>query len=205
MRFLILFISILFAYEANIVEVNRDTAKIDKYVKKGISAIVICPYLNEEIICARAVSQGKSIKLEIYDNLKNPAFALPIVTPKKGDRVIFAKNYSRILIIAPDQDTYLKIKDCYKNATVISPDLLAANIEKFDKSSIIDFAKRFDIGRIIFALDRLYEVDAYSFYVIKSKDYKVPKYQKAFFTYFKKFDIKPFKWKIVNGKLIIKD
>ena len=71
------------AYEVNILSVNNDIAIIDKYVKKGVSGVVICPYEDKKIICARAISFGKKAKLAIYDNLKNEAFALPIVYPKK--------------------------------------------------------------------------------------------------------------------------
>ncbi|NPA11743.1 MAG: hypothetical protein GXO62_05840 [Epsilonproteobacteria bacterium] len=199
------FASWLFAYQAHITDVNGDIAKIDVYVKKGVSAKVICSYLKEDIICANAISLGKKIKLLPYEELKNPAFATPYVLPKKGDLVIFAKNYDRILIIAPTQSEYLKAKELYKNATIISPDVLAAFIDEFNTKTVKDFAKEFDIGRVIFILDKLYEVDSQSMYVIKTKPFNASKYKKAFFTYYKKFDLEPFKWKIVNAKLQIKE
>ena len=88
---LVLFVFVfLNAYEiAKIVEVNNQEIKLDKNIKLGISGIVLCPYEKEDIICARAISYGNKAKLFVYDDLKNDAFALPLVYPKKGDKVIF--------------------------------------------------------------------------------------------------------------------
>ena len=93
MRLFLLVIAaiLLNAYEVNILNVNQDTAVIDNYVKKGVSGVVLCPYEGKRIICARAVCFGKRAKLKIYDNLKNEAFALPLVVPKKGDKILFSK------------------------------------------------------------------------------------------------------------------
>lgn len=176
---------LLNAYEVNIINVNNDTAVIDKYVKKGVSGVVLCPYDGKKIICARAVCYGKKAKLNVYDDLKNDAFALPLVTPKKGDKILLAKDYDRILIIAPNQLEYLKIKQNYKNATIISPDIFATFIEEApSKEDFINFAKKMNIGRIVFVLDKVYEVDAYSFYAVKSYGKNSVKYTNAFFTTF---------------------
>ena len=179
------------AYEVNILNVNNDIAIIDKYVKKGVSGVVICPYEDKKIICARAISFGKKAKLAIYDNLKNEAFALPIVYPKKGDKVIFAKDYNRVLIIAPNQVEYLKVKENYKNNLIISPDIFAPFVDEIPtKEEFINFAKEMDIGRYIFILDKIYEVDANSFYVVKKYGKNSTKYKEIFFTNYKKEGIK---------------
>jgi hypothetical protein len=176
---------LLNAYEVNILSVNQDTAVIDKYVKKGVSGVVLCPYEGKRIVCARAVCFGKRAKLKVYDDLKNDAFALPLVTPKKGDKILLAKDYDRILIIAPNQFKYLKTKEKYKNATIINPDIFATFIEDAPtKEDFVNFAKKMNIGRIIFVLDKVYEVDAYSFYAIKTYGKNDVKYKSAFFTTF---------------------
>ena len=187
MRLFLLVIAtiLLNAYEVNIISVNQNTVKIDKYVKKGVSGVMLCPYDGKKIICARVVCFGKRAKLKIYDDLKKDSFALPLVTPKKGDKIILAKNYDRILIIAPNQIEYLKAKAKYKNATLISPDIFATFIEDAPtKEDFINFAKKMNIGRIIFVLDKVYEVDAYSFYAIKTYGKNDVKYKSAFFTTF---------------------
>lgn len=179
------------AYEVKILDVNNDFVIINKYVKKGVSGVVICPYEDKKIVCAKAISFGKKAKLEIYDNLKNEAFALPLVYPKKGDTIIFAKDYNRILIIAPNQVEYLKVKEKYKNSIIISPDIFASFVDEIPtKKEFINFAKEMDIGRYIFVLDKIYEVDANSFYIIKKYGKSNAKYKEIFFTNYKKEDIK---------------
>ena len=193
MRWILSFLMFLSlnAYEVEILDVNNDVVTINKYVKKGVSGVVVCPYEDKKIICARAISFGKKAKLEVYDNLKNEAFALPTLYPKKGDKIIFAKDYNRILIIAPNQLEYLKVKENYKNNIIISPDIFAAFVDEIPiKEEFINFAKEMDIGRYIFVLDKIYEVDANSFYVIKRYEKNTKKYKEVFFTNYKKENIK---------------
>ncbi|WP_457560086.1 plasminogen-binding N-terminal domain-containing protein [Caminibacter sp.] len=195
---LLFFIAVLsFAFDVKITGVEGKTVTLERNVQKGISGIVLCPYLKEEIICARAVSFGKYAKLYAYSELKNPAFALPLVYPKVGDTVIFAKDYNRIMIIAPNQTDYLKVKNMYKNYTIISPDVFyAITDDKISEHKFVRFAKFMNIGRYIFVLkDGIYEVDAISFYVINKKQFKGAVYKKAFFTYARGFDIKPVNYK----------
>ncbi|GAB6044617.1 hypothetical protein JCM11957_02150 [Caminibacter profundus] len=193
--FFVLFLTV-FAFaeiRANLVEVYNNYGKIDKKLKKGTSGIVLCPYEGEKIICARAVANGNLVDFYTYDTLRNDAFALPVVVPKKGDEVVFEKDYNRIMIIAPNQEVYLMIRNKYKNAIIISPDILASFIDGMpDISTFRKFAIENNIVRYIFVIGKkLYEVDSFSFYVINShKIKKTSKYNKAFFTYFNNFDIK---------------
>ena len=181
---------LLNGYEVTITGINGNIVSLDKYVKKGVSGVVLCPYENKKIICAKAVTFGKKAKLEIYDNLKNEAFALPVILPKKGDKIILAKNYNRIMIIAPNQYLYLKTKEKFKNAVIISPDIFANFLEEIPtKNEFINFAKKMDIGRYVFVLDRVYEVDADSFYAIKKYGKNTQKFKEIFFTTYPKFDI----------------
>ena len=188
--FFLLFLS-LNAYEVKILDVNNDIATIDKYVKKGVSGVVVCNYEDKEIICARAISFGKKVKLKIYDNLKNEAFTLPIIHPKKGDKIILAKDYNRILVISPNQLEYLKVKEKYKNNIIISSDIFGAFVDDIPtKKEFINFAKETNIGRYVFVLDKIYEVDANSFYVLKKYGKTNAKYKEVFFTNYKKEGIK---------------
>ena len=197
MRIIFVLFLAVFAFakiDATIISVNKDEALIDKNIKTGISGLVICPYSNEKIICARAVAFGKKVKFYNYETLKNDAFALPLVVPKSGDKIVFEKDYNRIMIIAPNQEIYLMLKKKYQTENVIiSPDVFAAFLD--DMPGINDFrnfAKVMNIGRYVFALNnKVYEVDSYSFYVINSHLLqKNASYTKAFFTYFSNFDIK---------------
>ncbi len=188
---LIMFALVLNAYQVKILNVNKNMVTFDKYVKKGVNGYVLCPYEGKNIICAKVVSEGKRGRLSVYGNLKNDALALPVVLPEAGDNVVLAKDYDRILIIAPNQKEYLLTKSHYKNDTVISADVFASFLDDLPKKKeFIGFAKKMDIGKIVFVLDKVYEVDANSFYAIKKYGSNSVKYKEMFFTTYPKFDIK---------------
>jgi len=180
---------------ANIIYVNNDIINLNKNIKKGISGIVLCPYEKEEIICARCVSLGeKKAKLYVYKDLQNKAFALPVVLPKVGDKVIFGKNYKRIMIIAPNQEVYLKLKEKYQNSfTIIPVDVFAAFLDDIPiKKDFVKFAREMNIGLFVFALDRIYFVDSDSFYDFLTQNYTFKpnlKFKKPFYSSYN-FDIK---------------
>jgi len=191
--FLILFFAIFAnaAYIVTITDVNGLEVKLANSIKKGVSGVVLCPYEKENIICAKAVSYGNYAKLYPYTSLKNDAFALPLVYPKKGDKIIFGKNYGRIMIIAPNQTIYLKLKEKYKNLTVIPIDTFAAFLDDLPtKKNFVNFAKKMDIGLYIFVLDKIYLVDSYSFMPIdvEKLPFSFKNFQKPFYSSYK-FDI----------------
>ena len=198
MRIILILFSAVLAFSqgisVNILNVNKNKITISKAIKKGISGVVLCPYEKSKIICARAVSLGgDEALLYTYKALKNDAFALPVVFPKKGNEVLFAKDYSRIMIIAPNQTLYLKTKEKYPNNTVIPIDVFGAFLhEKPQKKDFVKFAKKMNIGRYIFVLDKIYEVDALSLQVINSytNPYKNNKFKLPFFTSYNDYDIK---------------
>ena len=193
----ILFIGVLAFSQGiavKILNVNKTEISVNATLKKGINGVVLCPYKNNKIICARAVSLGgDEVLLYSYKALKNDAFALPLVFPKKGDEVLFGKDYSRIMIIAPNQTDYLKTKEKYSKNTIIPVDVFGAFLEgKPTKRDFINFAKKMNIGRYIFVLDKIYEVDALSLQVINSykNPYKNNKFKLPFFTSYNDYDIK---------------
>jgi len=193
----ILFIGVLAFSQGitvKILNVNETEISVNATLKKGINGVVLCPYEKSKIICARAVSLGgDKALLYSYKALKNDAFALPLVFPKKGNEVLFGKNYSRIMIIAPNQTDYLKTKEKYSKNTIIPVDVFGAFLEKKPtKGNFINFAKKMNIGRYIFVLDKIYEVDALSLEVINSykNPYKNNKFKLPFFTSYNDYDIK---------------
>jgi hypothetical protein len=172
MRFLLFLFAAVFinAKIVSLVDVKGDRGEVNESVKRGVSGYVICPFDNQEIICARAVFYGKSVKFKAFDELQNRAFALPVVRPKKDDKIIL-NPYKRAVIIAPNQELYLKVKDYFSNKTLIHPDVLYVYLEgEVSKKGLINFAKDMNIDEYIFVLDRVYEVDANSFFAINSFD-----------------------------------
>ena len=198
MRIILILFSAVLAFSqgiaVKILNVNGTKIIINATIKKGVNGIVLCPYENNKIICARAVSLGgDEAKLYAYKALKNDAFALPLVYPKKGNEVVFGKDYSRIMIIAPNQTVYLKTKEKYSKNTIIPVDDFGVFLEgKPTKQNFINFAKKMNIGRYIFVLNKIYEVDALSMQVINSypNPYKNKKFKLPFFTSYNDYDIK---------------
>jgi len=183
-----LFVIAVLGFSQDIIlkKVNGNIGYINKSIQKGRSGYVICPFDKKDIICAKVVFFGNKVKFENYDELKNNAFALPIVTPKAKDKIIL-NNYERILIIAPTQELYLKIKDMYKNKTVIHPDLLYVYLDgEISKEGLEEFAKIMNIDEYIFVLDKIYEVDANSFYAIKTFSKVNIPYKFIFYNSYKK-------------------
>jgi hypothetical protein len=203
--FLVLFLAVFSfaATKATLISTQGKEGVINKKITTGTSGVVLCPYMNKKIICARAVAFGNRVGFFDYAELKNDAFALPVVAPKKGDEIIFGKNYDRILIIAPNQAVYLKVKAMFPNKTVVSPDVMAAFLtDEPTKGFFINFAKKMDIGMYVFAIGRkVYEVDAFSFYAVGEKKLSLSApYKKAFFVYFDNFFLKPVNYlKMIRG------
>ena len=198
MRVIFIFLTAVLAFSqgipAKILSVEGNKITLNATLKQGINGVVLCPYEKSKIICARAQSLGgDKAFLYAYKDLKNDAFALPLVFPKKGNEVLFAKDYSRIMIIAPNQTLYLKTKEKYSKNTIIPIDDFAVFLDESPKrEDFIKFAKKMNIGRFVFVLDKIYEVDALSMQVINSypNSYKNRKFKLPFFTSYKFYDIK---------------
>ena len=190
--FKLLFLLPIFLFSSEITAVKSDKIYLDKSYQKGKSGIVLCPYLNKKIICARFISYGSYAKLFPYKEVVNNSFARPNILPKKGDKVLFNFNYNRILIIAPNQKIYEHIKNLYQNLNIIPSDNLATYVDKFDKKNLLSFQRDLNIGRYIFYhKGNIFEIDAFSLYAIKKKKLKIyANYNGPFFTYLKNFGIK---------------
>jgi hypothetical protein len=161
---------------------------VSPIVPKGETGYILCPYMGKEIICGLALSEGEGrVRFEVYDNLKNRAMALPVVLPKPGDKVVFQKNYRRVLIIAPNSEIYFSLLNRYRKEgnTPISSDFLAIFEEDEgvpSREDLISLAKKMDIGRYaIVTPEGVIELDALSLQKLRSYPcncgpihYKVP-------------------------------
>ncbi|MRJ07050.1 MAG: hypothetical protein C6I01_05975 [Epsilonproteobacteria bacterium] len=160
----------LFAQQVTLTWVKGKRGEIDTIVPKGMTGYLICPFLNRDIICGLAVSLGDGkVEFKVYDALQNKAMALPVVVPKPGDKIIFQKDYRRVMIIAPDRESYYSLVNQYqeKGNSVIPSDVMAVFVEDNDeipsRREFINFAKRLNIGRYIFLSDKgIEEIDALS-------------------------------------------
>jgi len=184
-KFLLLFIALYsFGIETNILSLSNNYATINKTIKKGKTGYVI----HNNIIIAKALSLGNKTKLIPFIKLKNTALATPIIKPQINDKIIFGLYDFRKLIIAPNQLTYIKIKQKYPNTTFISSDIFANYFTtKPSKQDFKNFCNDFNVGIIDFILDKEYLVDCDSFVVLDTKATKTAKYTKPFYANYDKF------------------
>ena len=188
---LLYFTTFLFSFEitpitSTIVSITKNRAKIDKEIEKGVSGYII----DKNQIIGKVISNGdKSVTFLPFTKLKNSGLATPIIIPKIGNKIIFKLYYDRALIIAPTQNLYLKTKKNYPNINFLSSDLFASYFAtKPNKKEFQQFCKTFNVGIIIFNLDRQFIVDCESFQILDSKFIKSEKFSKPFFVNYDKFN-----------------
>jgi hypothetical protein len=159
---------------------------INKNIPKGETGYII----QNSMIIGKVVSMGgNKVKYLPFEKLKNEALATPKVYPKKGDTIIFGLYNKRGLVIAPNQQLYIKTKKEYPNIKWINSDNFAPYFET--KPTIEDFRKfcnDYNVGIIIFILDKKYIVDSQSFTILETVELTQNyKYSKPFFASYNKF------------------
>jgi hypothetical protein len=189
--FLLVFINVLFAFNSNpinttILTTDTKYATIDKNIQKGLSGYVI----HNNMIIAKAMSLGNSnVKYLPFSALKNDALATPKIMPTKNDKIIFALYNKRGLIIAPNQDAYIKTQNRHKNIKWISSDLFANYFEdKPTKKDFQNFCRDIKVGVIDFILDKEYIVDCESMSILETNKIKPSTYKKPLFCSYNKFN-----------------
>ncbi len=119
-----------------IVEMDEDSqhyAYVPAFdLKVGESGEII-RWFNKDrtgIVAKAAVIEIKDNKAKIafesFKGFEQKAFPIPLLTPQKGDEVIFRAFNDRAFLIAPTQEIYEKINAAYPDVTWLHPDLFAA-------------------------------------------------------------------------------
>ena len=186
----------------------QNNGSINKTIPKGETGYII----QNNMIIGKVVSMGgNKVKYLPFEKLKNEALATPKLYPKKGDKIIFGLYNKRGLIIAPNQQFYIKTKKEYPNIKWINSDNFAIYFET--KPTIEDFRKfcnDYNVGIIIFILDKKYIVDSQSFTILEKAELTENyKYSKPFFATYNKFADSIFSFKPTNWinyyKSLLKD
>ncbi len=167
----------------NIDENDKNIAYvIDLGFKIGESGLIVRWFDSEHAsVAAKAVvvdiKEGKAkVAFEEFANVDNNTFPKAIISPRKGDEVLFRNFYDRGVIIAPNQELYDKVKGAYKNTVWVHPDLLAsdlviANRNRIQKNDIRKFCAAYDVGIVyIVNMNKGEAYDCQSFKVVK-QDY----------------------------------
>ena len=189
-KLLVFLATFLFAFDSNpiytsIMSTTKHHAIIDTKIKAGMTGYVI----HNDMMIAKAMSLGKgNVKYLPLVKLKNEALATPKIMPKKDDTIIFGLYNFRGLIIAPNQEIYIKTKGKYPNINFVNSDIFASYFTtKPTKEDFHNFCRAFNVGIIDFILDKEYIVDCESFVVLNEKETKTAPYKQPFFANYNKF------------------
>jgi len=155
---------------------NQDLLQVGK------SGFVISNYLDTEYISAivEIVSiDKKNIHTKIIQ--KNPFKKEYLAYAKKDidkeDIVIFDLFEDDVFLIAPNKDSYFKIKSSMdKNKHFLSPEIAISKLGNYfvDKKDFINLAKEYLIGDIYVAYSNyLVRVDAFSMKVLEKNAFKI--------------------------------
>jgi len=191
MKYILLLVFITFELFASVAktdivsvesEKSRATVKIDK-IDIGMSGVVVHAISNEhssilknaEVIAYDKKSQIATLKLSDYISLKNNYLPHGKWKVSIGDSFEFARNYSRALLIAPDEEIYHKIT---KSVSVqwIHPDLFATLISyKGDATPLQEDFKTFSVDSsvgllFIYLNQKIYTLDIKSFKILSISD-----------------------------------
>ena len=203
-------IKLLFGYsKIEILKVFKDNAIINKgNLKEGQSGAIVHKFKDKnEIILKYAYviksnEKNSTIKFSKIKILPQEALANTNLKPSKGDAFILNHLYYNSLIIAPNFQSYLKVKNMYKKYNFLNPDYFAAFL-KLDqnpapnKNDFQHFCIDNQIGTIFFVIDhKIYIVDTISFKIIDKKNinYSNNKYQLPFFSNVEKIEGSIFNW-----------
>ncbi|MDX1296602.1 MAG: plasminogen-binding N-terminal domain-containing protein [Sulfurimonadaceae bacterium] len=114
---------------------EQGTAKLEQ-AQAGLSGVIV-RHFNEEhsaIIANAQVSsynaENKIANLMIspYDGLQQNSLPKGTWSPKAGDEVLIAPDYTRALLIAPDATVYDRITSAFKTLAWVHPDRFTAHL-----------------------------------------------------------------------------
>ncbi|NQY21058.1 MAG: plasminogen-binding N-terminal domain-containing protein [Campylobacteraceae bacterium] len=160
-----------------IYDVKNDTAKISKgNLVIGQSGVINHFTLNNRsIILANAqvinsYSDYSLIRIREFNDLKQNSIPNAKKEVSNNDTFILNFLYSSSLLITPNQESFVKVRNMFPNHNFIHSDILASflKLEKEpypEKELMQKFALRENIGTVFYVLDN-------KVYVIDSKSYK---------------------------------
>lgn len=141
MRFLFLGLCLLPAVLAAkpvstpLLSVSEEQATVQlEQAQKGLSGVIVRHFNDEHsAIIANATitdyeTATKTARLALapYDGLKQNSLPKGDWSPKEGDEAVMAPDYSRALLIAPDNVVYDRITSAFRSLTWVHPDRYAA-------------------------------------------------------------------------------
>ncbi len=178
---------------------NTATVKID-HIQKGVSGIVVHKIAkgievitnNAEVISYDKTSKIATLKLSPHVMFVSNSLPNGKWKAQKGDIAILAFGYHRGLIIAPDEDSYYKIKSALKGEATAHPDIFATFLSTQGhptplRKDFKKFCKNLTLGLLFFKIEKnVYTVDCMSFKILsvsefpfETKEKKLPFYSRV--------------------------
>ena len=180
---------------------NTSTLK-NNNLKVGQSGIVVHVYKNNnKIIIANAkviyTNENKSIvEYTPFNDLKQKSMPTSNRKVEVKDILILNYLYTSSMIIAPTQESFLKVRNKFKYNNFLHPDLFATNLKMKDnpfpsKQDIQDYAISQNLGTIFLVLkDSVNILDSKTFKLLDKQElsYKKKDLQKPFYSRVEKIE-----------------
>lgn len=144
-------------------------------------------------------------KYETFKLLEQKYLPTPIIKPRVDDEVIMRSFYSRAFIVAPNQQTYEKIKTLFPKIEFPSSDLMIADVGgkgvvEPDKKAFQEVCKIYSIGLLmIYASNGLNILDCQSFEVLETRTLDNSNPQETQYPFFARVEAKSF-WDFLKRK-----
>ncbi len=169
-------------------------------LKIGISGIVINKKDTPMVIAIASVVQSddKRSKLEFkkYTDLKQDAIPMTNLKVSKGDKVILKYLYEASIVIAPNIDSFLVIRNKLRDYNFLHPDLFSSFLKVNEspiptKELMQQFAIEQNLGSLVLIIEKkAYLLDSRTFKIVDSFDisYENEKKMTPFYTRVKKIE-----------------
>lgn len=121
----------------NQVDLVAKTTSFPAYdLKVGESGFVLTKLSDYEVISAAleitSISDGIALaKISDFNLMNQKYLPTPRVEPKVGDMAVFRELNNRAFLLAPDSNTYERVKSQIKNVSLMSSDLLIGYLNDY--------------------------------------------------------------------------
>lgn len=181
----------------SISDISGNTAKVNVgNLTIGQSGIIVHKNSDgKSVILASAIvidtnANSSKVSLKKYDKLKQDAIPTFNIKVSKNDQLILNYLYSSSMVIAPNHESFKKVRNIFKEHNFIHPDLFGAQLKIGEnptpnKEAIQEFCKKQNINTLFVVIkDMVYIIDTTSFKTIASSqiNYENEQAQMPFYT-----------------------
>lgn len=189
-----------------VINIDQVDLGVSGYVVHNIDANHTIILSNAKIKEFDANTKTAKVELSAFDMLDAKSLPYGKWSAAKGDDVVFAFNYNRAMLIAPNEDIYHKVT---KSSSVewIHPDIFATHLSVSGhptplKKDFSEFCQSTSVGIIFIYLEgRVFTLDANSFKILAITDAKLEQKELKLPFYTRVEEIKAAWWGEGSGRL----